>query len=263
MYQHLLKAMNKIKQIIGQWKGLTIGLSMAVLFVGVFALANSYYADTVNVYQSGESEENFSGVVFEEEDFTEGFKVDGKQMYDTYGNKYYNINVNCETDNRATTTADAIDGTGLATMTICYWQNPLVDKDLVIEDLRLDVIETFSFASTLQTGTTTSLSTQAVYPYNVWTAPDGTATLATSTPSVIASTTVSTSFDSAIHGMIGIDTEPGGAIIADADEFVLDGDAFIIVGWTPYAATSTASFDVAGAFTGDVVMTGKAYVRGE
>lgn len=241
-----------------------MAVSTVAILVGSIGLAG-----VINIYINDDGDvdvvnpENAGGITADIENFWEGFEVDGETVIDGDGVEYYNISVNCETDNRSTTTADGIDGDGFATITGCYWENPNPDDDLVIEDLRFDVIETFSIAGTWQAGTTTSLSTQTAYPYNIWTAPDGTATLATSTPGVIASTTVSTTFESEANGMIGVDTEPGGAIIADADEFILQGGSFIVAGWTPYEATSTRSFEVGGGFTGDVIMSGKAYKRGE
>lgn len=268
----ILKPMTKNK-ISERLKGLTVGLVCSVLLVGGIVLANTYYADMVNVYQNEESEENFGGVTFEKEDFTEGFDVNSVPIYDTYGNEYYNIDVTCSTDDRATTTAED-GGTGISTggyaaETICYWQNPISDKDLVVEDLYLDVTETFSAASTMSVATTTSGGTMPTYPFNQWrTATSGTLT-------VIASTTVATTKDSQLTGFIGIENYPGTVIDlfggkADATnafvtstKFILDADDFIVVSWHPFGFASTGALTIAGAQTGNVILKGKAYVRGE
>ena len=259
-------------------KGLVIGITAAILLVGglvlafpdgvqkTFNIAGDYIEAPANIV-----EETFGGIVHEAEDFTEGFKIDDNWVYDGDGNKYYNISVNCSTDNRATTTADdagtGISTAGFAAMTICYWQNPLENYDLVVEDLYLDVFETFSIASTMSVASTTSGGTMAQYPYQQWrNATSGTLTL-------IASTTVATTKDSEATGFIGIENYPGTVIDlfggkADATNafvtstaFVLDADDYVVVSWHPYGATSTRSFDALGGFTGDVWLHGKAYLR--
>lgn len=203
-------------------------------------------------------------------DFKEGIEVDGKYIVDGNRIDYYNISVDGQTDNRATTTADdsgtGISANGFAAITVAYWTNPDPDNDMIIEDLRIDVFETFSFAGSFSVASTTSGGSLIAYPYQQWrNATSGALT-------IIASTTVATTKDSKKTGFIGIENYPGtvfnnyetgsaGDKDATTTSFILGPGESTVVSWHPYGATSTRSFTEEGAFTGDFRLLGKAFMR--
>ena len=267
----IFKPMNKNK-ISERFKGLTVGLVCSVLLVGGIVLASTYYADTVNVYQNGESEENLGGITFEVEDFVEGFKVNSEWVRDTDNLGYYNISVAGNFDNSATTTGETGEW---GTTTFAFWQNPNSEKDVIVEDLYLDVTEAFYFnADGLKCSTTTSKGSMPYYPNNVWTA---SSTDTSSGLTIIASTTIGTTFNSKniSDGFIGVNSHPGTAFptvsgeghASSTDKFVLGGDEFIVCTWNLDAnATSTAStipVSEGGGFTGAIKLKGKAFLREE
>jgi len=140
---------------------------------------------------------------------------------------------------------------------IAYYTNTGADK--VIDWVGYDfTTQIGAFAASLQCSTSTWVG-----------GVEGVSLSATSTAGIMASSTVATTFDSGDNGTIrDVNSYPGTSIVANnnglagtSTSFLLKNGEVFFCTWTPYTATSSASFTAAGGFTGTGRILGNIYAR--
>jgi len=153
--------------------------------------------------------------------------------------------------------AESLDLTGTSTAkgatqnVIAYYTNN--GADLIIDLTGIDITGAFtSFEGSFQVGTSTWIG-----------GVEGGSLTTTSSASIIASTTAATSFTTVTNGVI-VDNQGwyGSGLLDNKTTFILKNGEVLFATWTPYGATSSASFEASGGFTGAGNMIANARARG-
>lgn len=123
---------------------------------------------------------------------------------------------------------------------LAYYTNTGADK--IVDWTGIDqLIANTAFAASYQCGTSTWVG-----------GIEGVQMTATSSASIIASTTIATTWTTDLDGLIDVenDTSTSSGLAEDKTKFPLKNGDVLFCTWSPYGATSSASFTAAGGFGG-------------
>lgn len=190
---------------------------------------------------------------------TSGITIDGPMYFLTDSDVDLSSVTTTPSVNIYSSIRESLDLTGTSTVKgatqniISYYTN--TGSDLFLDSLAIDVSTQFTmFEASVQCSTSTWYG-----------GVEGGSLLGTTTAGIIASTTIASTFDTGDSNILypNMMANPGASqIYASSSPVLLKNGEVLFCTWTPYGATSSASFTAAGGFTGVGNMIANTHARG-